>query len=187
MIISQRRGLIMTQAFKKFSIFFCLMLLVMLVNSPILSFKMMYPEQPIIYLANQTIKNGWDLINIYLHPQFLHLNIPFFRPSGHFLIYQLLTPIIGWHHIQLFFMVSFFFLGLTGFFMIKIYQRLFPPFQFGGILAFCLYMMHPALSISKLTLMHFDFAYVCFLLWSLLCFINYCSTGKKYLFISSLF
>lgn len=147
---------------------------VLLVNAAVIQFNLMYPEQPSIYLVNQSIHSLGDLLQIYLHPQILHQNIPFFRPSGHFLLYQLLTPLFGWHNTQALFVVSFLFLALIGVLMIVLYQRLFPGYRLGGYLAFSLYLMHPALSLARVTLMHFEFAYVLFLMLSLYTFVRFC-------------
>src|SRR5437763_1759953 len=99
--------------------FSMILLLVCFVNRSVFQFDMMYPEQPTLYLANQAIKHWSDLFAIYLHPKLLHTNIPFFRPSGHFLIYQLITPIVGWHNTQAFFLINMLFLSLTGYFLIR--------------------------------------------------------------------
>lgn len=145
-------------------------IIVLIVNYPVLTFDMMYPEQPLLYIANQTVNSFSDLLHIYTHPQLLHYTIPFFRPSGHFLIYQLLTPILGWHNTKGFIVLNLIFLSLVGYLIIKIYQILFPQFKFGGFVSFSLHLMHPALSLSKLITLHFEFAYVFFLLLSLYCF-----------------
>lgn len=165
---------IKSRSIKNLLLLFFLFLLVMLVNQPIISFNMIYQEQASIYLANQTIHSWRDLLNIYLHPAWLNMNIPFFRPSGHFLIYQLLVPFIGWHNTFAFNIISFTFLTLTGFFIIKLYQLLFPSYIMGGLIAFSLVLMHPSLSISRLTFMHFDFAYAFFLVLSLYLFALFC-------------
>src|SRR5437868_11251256 len=175
------------QYLKNCMLFATLFAVVLLVNQPVISFNMIYQEQPSIYLANQAIVTWQDLFNIYLHPTWLHINIPFFRPSGHFLIYQLLMPIFGWHNMLALNIISFTFLALTGFFSIKVYQLLFPSFSTGAFIAFGLYLMHPSLSISRLTFMHFDFAYVCFLMLALYLFLLFCkSTPRKfrYFFLS---
>jgi len=174
---------------KNILLFLLLFVVVISVNQPIISFNMMYQEQASIYLANQTITNWQDLLNIYLHPAWLHVNIPFFRPSGHFLIYQLLMPVFGWHNTAALNIISFTFLTLTGFFIIKLYKLLFPSFALGGYIAFSLYLMHPALSISRLTFMHFDFAYVFFVVFSLYLFILFCQKKNniKYFLLSLFF
>lgn len=159
---------------KNILLFAVLLIVVLLINQPIISFNMIYQEQPSIYLANQSITSWQDLLNIYLHPTWLHINIPFFRPSGHFLIYQLLMPIVGWHNMFALNMISFTFLALIGFFSIKLYKLLFPSFRMGAFIAFSIYLMHPSLSISRLTFMHFDFAYVFFLVLSLYLFVLFC-------------
>lgn len=163
---------------KRLGLFLILLCLVLAVNASVISFNLMYPEQPSIYLANQTITHFSDLVSIYLHPKLLHNNIPFFRPSGHFLMYQLITPIVGWHNTKAFLIINFIFLAAIGYILIQFYQLLFPPYRLGGYLAFSLYLMHPALSISRLTIMHFDFAYVCLLLYSLYLFAIFCQKNK---------
>lgn len=164
----------MASAWKNIFLFTLLFTVVMLINQPVISFNMIYQEQPSIYLANQAINSWHDLLNIYLHPTWLHINIPFFRPSGHFLIYQLLMPIFGWHNLLALNIISFTFLTLIGFFSIKLYRLLFPSFHMGAFIAFSIYLMHPSLSISRLTFMHFDFAYVCFLVLALYLFVLSC-------------
>ncbi len=164
----------MTHKLKPIGIIALLFIMVIATSYAIISFDMMYPEQPTIYLANQAIKNVGDLLAIYLHPRFLHADIPFFRPSGHYLIYQLITPFIGWHQTRLFILINLTFLALTGYFLIGIYRILFKPYQYGAWVAFSLYLMHPALSISKLTIMHFDYAYIFFMAWSFYLFLQCC-------------
>lgn len=165
---------------KKLGVFFFLLAVILLTHASILSFNLMYPEQPSIYLVNQTIHHFSDLVHIYLHPVLLNQNIPFFRPSGHFLLYQLLTPYFGWHNTRAFFIVNFIFLALIGYFFIEIYQLLFPRYKWGAYAAFSLYLMHPALSLARITLMHFEFAYVCFLMFSFYLFIIFCQKNKKF-------
>ena len=148
--------------------------LVLLANSGIIQRDMMYVEQPTLYLANQTIHSLSDLLNVYLHPKLLNTSIPFFRPSGHFLLYQLVTPFLGWHNTRGLLVISLLFLALTGFMMIKLYQLLFPSFKIGGYIAFSLYLMQPALMLSRWTLMHFDFAYIFFVLLAFYCFVLFC-------------
>jgi len=181
--------LLLKKYFNNIVLFALLFAAVLIINQPIISYNMIYQEQATIYLANQTIHSWQDLLNIYLHPRFLHMNIPFFRPSGHFLIYQLLMPLFGWHNMLALYVISFTFLTAIGFFMMKIYKLLFPHYYMGGLIAFGLYLMHPALSISRLTFMHFDFAYVACLLFSLYVFILFCKSSPpatRYLFLSLL-
>jgi len=163
---------------KNLLFFILLFVIIIIQNEPIISFDMMYQEQPSIYVANQTITSWEDLLNIYLHPTWFHMNIPFFRPSGHFLMYQIITPFIGWHNTKAFTLISLLFLTGIGFFSIKLYQLLFPSFKVGGIIAFSIYIMHPALSISRLTIMHFDFAYVFFAVLSLYLFVRFCCVNE---------
>ncbi|OGT63756.1 MAG: hypothetical protein A3E85_02850 [Gammaproteobacteria bacterium RIFCSPHIGHO2_12_FULL_45_12] len=158
---------------------YCLILsIVLLVNLPVIHFNMMYPEQPTIYLANQTITHLSDLLRLYLHPQWLHPNVGFFRPSGHFLIYQILAPFLGWQNTQAFLVVSFMFLAGIGFFLLKLYRLLFPGYQWGAYIAFSLYLMHPSLSLARLTLMHFEFSYVFFIMVSLYCLALFCEKNN---------
>jgi hypothetical protein len=147
---------------------------VIVVNVPVLRFDMMYYEQPMLYLLNQAIHSVGDLWRIYADPRLLDVAVPFFRPSGHFLLYQLVTPVLGWHNTRGLLAVNFFFLALTGFFMIKLYAALFPGRRVGGYIAFALYAMQPALMISRLTPMHFEYAYVFFTVLGLYCFVLFC-------------
>ena len=169
----------MNLAAKNIFLFLFLFIIALLVNLPVMNYGMVYPEEATIYLANQTIHSWGDLLNIYLHPTWLNKNIPFFRPSGHFLIYQIFTPIFGWHNFFAFYLISFSFLALTGFFIIKLYKLLFPTFATGGFLAFSIYLMHPSLMISRMTFMHFDFAYVALLLCSLYLFVLFCRKNNS--------
>lgn len=144
---------------------------VLVVNQPVIDYNMFYPEQPLIFLANEKIHSLRDLVNIYTHPQLFHLAIPFFRPSGHFLIYQVLTPFLGWHCNKSLIIINLIFLSSIGYLSVKIYQRLFPEFKYGGYIAFAIYLMHPALNLSRLIILHFEFAYVFFSLLSLYYFV----------------
>ncbi len=171
---------------KNFLLLAALFTIVMLSNKPFFDFGIIYQEQTTIYLANQTIHSWHDLLNIYLHPKWLDINVPFFRPSGHFLIYQLFMPLFGWRNIFAMSVISFTMLTLIAFFMIKIYRLLFPAYQAGAYLAVALYLAHPALSVSRFTFMHFDFAYILFLVWSLYCFILFCQQHKFSQFIYAL-
>jgi len=164
---------------KNILFFLLLFAIVIMQNEPIISFDMMYQEQPSIYIANQNIASWRDLLNIYLHPSWFHMNIPFFRPSGHFLIYQIITPIIGWHNTKAFTLISLLFLTGIIFFGIKLYRLLFPSFTLGGIVGFSIYLMHPSLSISRLTIMHFDFAYVFFAVFSIYLFVKFCCINEN--------
>jgi hypothetical protein len=143
-------------------------------NMPIIRYDMMYVEQPTIYLANQSIHSLGDLLNVYLHPKLLDLAIPFFRPAGHFLIYKIIMPMLGWHNTRGMLIVSLSFVALIGLVMIRLYQLLFPGFYVGGYIAFGVYLMQPALMLSRLTVMHFDFAYVFFVMLSLYYFVLFC-------------
>lgn len=166
--------------FKQILLFFTLISLVLIVNFPIIDFNMFYPEQALIYLANQRIEHWYDLLQIYIHPQLFHWAIVFFRPSGHFLIYQLLTPYLGWHSNKIFITVNLFFLAGTGFVILKTYPRLFPGFRWGGFIAFAIYLMHPALSLSRIIILHFEFAYVFLSLWSCYLFIVFMQKNDNF-------
>jgi hypothetical protein len=164
---------------KSLAVFGVIWLLVLLINYPIISFDMMYQEQPIIYLVNQQITSIHDLLQVYLHPAMLEtLTIPFFRPSGHFLIYQIITSFLDWHNTKGFLIVSFFFLALVCQLIIKFFKLLFPHFRIGGYLACGIYLMHPALAMSRLTPMHFEFASVAFMLLGLYCFALFCQKNN---------
>jgi hypothetical protein len=151
---------------------------VLLVNHAVISWNLMFVEQPIIYQANQTIHSFQDLLHIYLHPKLLDLAVIFFRPSGHFLLYQLLTPLLGWHNTKGLLIVNLVFLALTGYCMIKLYKLLFPGYEAGGYLAFAIYLMSPALVISRFTIMHFEFAYVFFAMLSCYYFVAFCQKNN---------
>ncbi len=133
-----------------------------------------------IYTANQMFLSWGDFFRAYLHPQMLDIfSIPFFRPSGHFLLYQLLTPILGWHNTQAMLIVNLSFLAFSGFLVVKIYELLFPGFWLGAYLAFGFYLMHPALILSRLIVLHFEFAYIFFTLLSFYCFARFCQDEQK--------
>ncbi len=164
-----------SRGIKQFIIFILLFAFVLLVNQDILSQNYIYSEQPEIYFANSQIHSLRDFFNVYLHPYMFNVfYIPFFRPSGHFLIYQILTPILGWHNTQAMLAVNFLFLALTGFYLIKLYQLLFPRMKIGGYIAFSLYLMHPALILSRLLILHFEFAYVFLVVLATYYFVRYC-------------
>ncbi len=167
----------MTRLLHHFTIVASFVLFALLVNYPIIHFDMMYPEQPLIYIANQKIHHLRDLLNVYLHPQLMHYAIPFFRPSGHFLIYQLLTPITGWQHTRVFLAVNFMFLGLAGYYMTRVYSLLFKGYWVGGLIAFAIYLAHPSLALVKLSVLHFEFAHVFFVLVGLYYFIQFCQSN----------
>lgn len=174
-------------------LFVGILVFVLFVNRSILAFDLMYAEQPMLYTANHSLHSLVDLLNIYLHPRMLDVfSIPFFRPSGHFLIYQLLMPVLGWHNTQGLLVVNLIFLALTGFLLIKTYALLFPGFRMGGYLAFSLYLMHPALFLSRLIVLHFEFAYIFFCLLSFYCFARFCRgaalrANQRYLLLALLF
>lgn len=133
-----------------------------------------------IYAANQMVSSWMELLQIYLHPKMLDVfSIPFFRPSGHFLMYQLLAPWLGWQNTQAFIIVNLFFLALSGYLFIQVYALLFPGLWVGGFLAFSFYLMHPDLMLSRLIVLHFEFAYVFFTLLSFYCFLRFCHNEKK--------
>lgn len=146
---------------KRLFSFALLFLFVLLVNRQVISFNLVYQEQAELYIANLQVNSFHDMLNIYLHPNMLNVfYIPFFRPSGHFLIYKLLMPILGWHNNQGMIVVNLFFLAMTGYYLVKLYRLLFPGFIIGGYIAFAIYLMHPALILSRMIVLHFEFAYV---------------------------
>lgn len=95
------------------------------------------------------------------------------------MLYQILMPFLGWHNTQGLIIVNLTFLALTGYLLVKIYNLLFPGFKIGGYLAFSLYLMHPALLLSRLIALHFEFAYVFFCLLSFYCFALFCREKQK--------
>ncbi|MES2217575.1 MAG: hypothetical protein V4501_04090 [Pseudomonadota bacterium] len=156
-------------------LFLILLLLILLVNTQIIYQDLMYPEQPMLYLVNQKIHSWSALLGIYLHPRMLDpMSVPFFRPSGHFLLYQVISPWIGWHNTRGLLVVNFIFLALMGVMMLKVYELLFPGFKTGGYIAFAICLMHPLFLISRFTIMHFEYASIFFLLTSLYCFMIFC-------------
>jgi hypothetical protein len=160
---------------KALNLLIVLWVIILFVNFPIISFDMVYFEQPILYLVNQKIHSLHDLLQLYFQPKMLDIFfVPFFRPSGHFLVYQIITPLLGWHNTKGFLAVNFLFLALTCYFIIKIYSQLFSRYAVGGYIACGIYLMHPALMLPKLTPMHFEFASVFFALLALYFFIGYC-------------
>lgn len=174
---------------REFFLFFVIFSFVLLVNLPVISFDMMYPEQPLLYTANQSLHSLYDLLQVYLHPKMFHISILFFRPSGHFLMYQLLAPLLGWHNTKAFIIVNLTFLAFAGYVFLKLYNLLFPNFKAGGYLALSVYLMHPALMLSRLIILHFEFAYIFFTLLSLYCFVLFCKKNLEnfYLLACSLF
>lgn len=147
---------------------------VLLVNSPYLMLNWMYPEEPLMYVANQQIQHFSDLLNIYLHPQLFHPSIPFFRPSGHFLMYQLTAPFIGWHHPKVFMAINFIFLALAGYYLIRLYGLLFSGYWIGGLIGFALYAAHPSLFLVKVIVLHFEFAQTLFVALTFYYFVLFC-------------
>lgn len=164
-------------ALREVLLFLTLLSFVLLVNLPVVAFDMMYPEQPLMYAANQGFHSLWDFFQVYLHPKMFHVSILFFRPSGHFLMYQILTPLLGWHNTRALIFVNLGFLALTAYVVLKLYERLFPNFKYGGYLAVSVYLMHPALMLSRLIVLHFEFAAIFFTTLSLYCFLLYCQRG----------
>jgi hypothetical protein len=104
-------------------------------NWPAIDLHLMYPEQPVIYNANQLIHSFSDLVHVYTQPRLLDYLAPFFRPTGNFLMYQLITPVLGWHNTQGFLIINLVFLGLCGYLIFLLYQRFFPQYKMGGYLA----------------------------------------------------
>lgn len=168
----------MTRLLQQFTIIASFVLFTLLVNYPIIHFDMMYPEQSLIYIANQKIQHLSDLLRVYLHPQLMHYAIPFYRPSGHFLMYQLLTPFIGWQHTRIFLAVNFIFLGLAGYYLARLYSLLFKGYWVGGVIAFAIYLAHPSLALVKLSVLHFEFAHVFFALAGLYYFVKFCQLNS---------
>jgi hypothetical protein len=164
---------------KEILLLMTLLMLAVLANWPVIKADMMYPEQGIFYSINQLIHSLNDLIHVYTHPQMLDYMAPFFRPSGNFLMYQLLTPWLGWHNTRALLIVNMVFLGLTGYVISKLYKRFFPGFMVGGFIAFGFYAMNPGLMISKISIMHFEFAYVFFVLTSLYFFVVFCQKNLQ--------
>jgi hypothetical protein len=153
----------------------CFVGFTLLVNSQVLQVDLMFPEQPMVYLVNQNIHTWSDLLAIYLHPQMLDvINVPFFRPSGHFLLYQFLSPWIGWDNTRGLLVVNLIFLALSGMLQVRIYKLLFPGYCVGGYIAFAICLMHPLFLLTRFALMHFEFASIFFMLLSLYCFIVFC-------------
>lgn len=152
-----------------------LFLCIIAVNYSILAANLIYPEQSYFYFINSKIQTLTDLFNVYLDPQMLNIYyVPFFRPSGHFLMYQLLMPFLDWHKPQELIIVNFIFLSFTGYLLLKMYQILFPRYKLGGYIAFSIYLIHPALILSRFIAMHFEYAYIFFLTASLYCFMLFC-------------
>src|SRR5580692_5114343 len=89
------------QSVRNCILFAGILIFVLFVNSSVIAFDLMYAEQPMLYAANQALHSIGDLLSIYLQPRMLDVfSIPFFRPSGHFLLYQILMPFLGWHNTQ---------------------------------------------------------------------------------------
>lgn len=175
MIVTHHASGMSASLFKNLLIIVSLFLLVLIINHSIIVLSPVFSEQPPLYLANQQITSLGDLIKVYLNPEMLYSgSIPYFRPSGHFLIYQMIAPIFGWHNLTVLFLINLFFLSLTGFVMIKLYALLFPRFISGGYIAFSLFMMHPALTLSRFMVMQFEYAYTFFSLLSMYYFILFC-------------
>ena len=165
-------------ALKALTLFLMLWAFILLVYSPILSFNLFFEEEPIIYLANQKIISWYSLLQVYLHPTVLETySVPFFRPSGHFLLYQLITPILGWHNNQAFLAVNYFFLALSCYLIIKIYALMFHRYSMGGYIACGIYLMHPALLLVRSAVMHSEFAFIFFTLWGFYCFALFCQAN----------
>jgi hypothetical protein len=161
-------------------IFLLLLIFVLVTNYPAINYGAIHFEQVPIYFANQQIVSWQDLLNLYVHPQLFYAgSIPYFRPSGLFLIYQLLAPVLGWHNIQGFIIVNLIFLALTGYVTIKLYNRLFPKAKMGGYLGFALYAMHPALVFSHLMVIHFEYSYIFFSVLSIYWFVLFCQNHAK--------
>ena len=63
--------------------------------------------------------------------------------------------------------------------MLRLYSLLFPNFKLGGYLAFSVYLMHPALILSRLTILHFEFTYAFFVMLSVYLFVKFCAHLDK--------
>lgn len=159
-------------------IFMSLLSWIIIVNYPILAANLIYPEQPYFYIINEKIHSFRDFLQVYTHPAMLNIYfIQFFRPSGHFLMYQLLIPFLGWHNTRGLLIVNFLFLAATGYVLLKVYEFFFPRLKLGGYIAFSIYLMHPALMLSRFIAMHFEFAYIFFIMSSLYCFLIFCKNN----------
>ena len=66
------------------------------------------------------------------------------------------------------------FFALTGFFIIKLYRLLFPRFIVGGYIAFSLFLMHPAMILSRLMVLHFEFVYLFLVVLATYYFVMFC-------------
>ena len=173
-ISTRRRSIV-----KPLLLFILMWAFILLVYSPILSFNMFYEETPVLYLANQKITSLSALLQIYLHPSILEsYAIPFFRPTGHFLIYQIITPFLGWHNNQGFLLTNFLFLALSCYMILNINALLFPRQRIGGWIACSIYLMHPALLMSRTVAMHMEFVFVFFTLLSFYCFALFCQKNR---------
>jgi hypothetical protein len=160
-----------------------LLLLAVAINWPMVTTTMMYPEQALFYNTNHLIHSFADFIRVYTHPLLLDVATPFARPSGNFLMYQLLTPLLGWHNLAGLMVVNLLFQGLVAWLMIKLYKEFFPGFMLGGYIAASLYLMNPSLLIPKFTIMHFEFAYVFFVLLSCYSFIHFTKINQTRLVV----
>jgi hypothetical protein len=155
--------------------FTLLWLFILLAYLPFLKLHMVYEEQPIIYLANQKITSLYSFLQVYLHPAQLEIfGVPFFRPSGHFLLYQLITPFVGWHNTQAFLVLNYFFLALCCCLMLRFYKLFFPSRWLGGYVACGIFLMHPTLMLVHGAVMHSEFAFIFFALLTLYCFTVFC-------------
>ena len=56
------------------------------------------------------------------------------------------------------------FLGLAGYYMARVYSLLFKGYWVGGLIEFAIYLAHPSLALVKLSVLHFEFAHVFFVL-----------------------
>lgn len=99
---------------------------VIVVNWSVISFDFLCPEQIVVYIANLNIKSFGNILDIYLYPKMLQHNIPFFRPTGHFVMYQLFAPWPGWQNSKGLIVINLVILAITGYVMLKIYELLFP-------------------------------------------------------------
>jgi hypothetical protein len=150
-----------------------LIALTVLLSWPLVTANLLYPEQAIFYNANQLIHSFSDLINVIMHPRLFNVAVPFARPSSNFLLYQLITPLLGWHNLAGLVIVNLTFLGIVGYLLLKLYQEFFPGMVAGGYLAFSFYLMHPGMILTRRVIMNFDFSYIACVLLSILVFVRF--------------
>jgi hypothetical protein len=163
---------------REFLLISVLTLLTIAINWPVITCHFVYPEQALFYNVNHALHSFVDLVHVYTQPKLLDVAAPFSRPSGNFLMYQLLAPVLGWHNLQAFIVVNLIFLSLCGYLIIKLYKIFFSGCSVGGYIASSVFVMNPGLILSRLVVMHFEFAYVFFALLSLYCFSRFCEYNR---------